>query len=125
MNDNLSGKIKLSLGVSKAFEEFIVHTNLSYHGPINNNTWEALYEFIEYTHAHNVRLGEDQLRELLLAEGARPQDADEIADVYLHGRNLLYRKRPWGTLRMYSWLRSKKEKGKVKQSFFERVSKHT
>lgn len=123
MNDNVSRKVKLSPGVSKVFDEFIISTNLLHHGPINANTWEALYEFIEYTHAHHVRLGEDQLKELLLADGTRPQDADDIAQVYFHGRNLLYKKRPWDTRRMYGWLRSKKEKEMAMQSFRERSLK--
>jgi len=106
----------------KAFKEFILYTNLP-NGPINNNTWEALYDFIEYTHAHNVRLGDDQLRDLLLKEGANLQDADEIANAYLHGRNLLYKKRPWDNQRMYSWLRTQKEKREIKTSFIKRLAK--
>jgi len=123
MNNNVSRKVRLSPGVSKAFYEFILYTNLSHHGPVNNNTWEALYEFIKYTHAHNVRLDEDQLKELLLEEGARPQDANKIAQVYFHCRNLLYKKRPWDTRRMHSWLRTKKEKEDAKQSFREKLLK--
>ncbi len=86
-------------------------------------TWEALYDFIKYTHSHNVRLGDDQMQDLLLGEGAKPKDAEEIAQVYFHGRNLLYRKRPWDIQRMYSWLRSKKEKEKIIQEFKKRLIK--
>jgi len=117
MKSNLLSKAKLSPGVAKAFESFILHTNLSFGGPINNMTWEALYDFIKYAHAHRVRLGDDQMRDLLLSEGAKPKDAEKIAQVYLHGRNLLYRKRPWDIQRMYSWLRSKKEKEKIVKEF--------
>ncbi len=125
MRENKSGKVKLSPEVSKAFGDFIVYTNFSHHGRINIDTWEALYDFIEYTHAHHIRLGEDQLRELLLAEGASLEDADEVSNVYFHCRNLLYKKRPWDVLRMHCWLRTRQEKKKIKQDFFERVSKIT
>lgn len=122
MKNKLLSKIKLSPGVAKAFENFILHTNLSFGGPINNMTWEALYDFIRYTHAHNVRLGDDQMRNLLLSEGANPKDAEEISRAYLHGRNLLYKKRPWDDQRMYSWMRSKKEKEKVIEEFNNRIA---
>ncbi|MCE5319173.1 MAG: hypothetical protein LLG04_17650 [Parachlamydia sp.] len=125
MREIKSKKVNLSPAVSKAFGNFIVYTNFSHHGRININTWEALYDFIEYTHAHHIRLGEDQLTELLLAEGASLEDADEVANVYFHCRNLLYRKRPWDVLRMHSWLRTRKEKENIIQGFFERVSKNT
>jgi hypothetical protein len=101
MKDNTTRKVKVSPAVLKAFDNFILYANFSHHGRINTNTWEALYDFIEYTHAHNIRLGEDQLRELLLAEGASQEDADEVATVYFHCRNLLYTKRPWDDLRMH------------------------
>jgi len=121
MKNNLLSKAKLSPGVAKAFEHFILCTNLSFGGPINNTTWEALYDFIKYTHSHHIRLGDDQMRDLLLSEGAKPKDAEEIALVYLHGRNLLYKKRPWDIQRMYSWLRSKKEKEKIVKEFKKRL----
>lgn len=118
-------KAKLAPGVAKAFEAFILATNLSFGGPINNMTWEALYTFIRYTHSHNVRLGDDQMRDLLLSEGAQPNDAESIAQVYLHGRNLLYRKRPWDGQRMYSWLRSKKERSQALSEFKERFKSNS
>lgn len=121
MKNNLLSKAKLSPGVRKEFENFILRTNLPFGGPINNMTWEALYDFIWYTHSHNVRLGDDQVRDLLLSEGAKPKDAENIAQAYLHGRNLLYKKRPWDNQRMYSWLRSKKEKEKIVKAFYEDI----
>jgi hypothetical protein len=120
MKKDLSRKIKLPAGVAKAFEQFILHTNIP-GGPINNNTWEALYEFIEYTHAHKVRLGDDELRDLLLQKGATQQDADEIASIYLHARNLLYKKRPWDIQRMYGWIQTKKEKKEKIEEFYKRI----
>ena len=121
MKNDFQGNIKLSPGVTKAFEEFILYTNLPGGGSINNNAWEALYEFINYTHKHNVRLGDDDLRDLLLQIGATQQNADEIASVYLHGRNLLYKKRPWDIRRMYSWAQTKKEKKGRMREFYERL----
>jgi len=94
VKNNFLSNSKLSPGVTKELENFILHTNLSFGGPINNATWEALYEFIIYAHTYRVRLGDDQMRDLLLSEGAKRADAEEIAQVYLHGRNLLYKKRP-------------------------------
>jgi hypothetical protein len=99
--------------VARALDEFLLMTSLSFGGPINNETYEALYDFIQYTHAHNVLLGDDEFRDILLAEGAQGKDAEEIASIYLHSRNLLYRKRPWDDRRMYGWLRSRKEKQKL------------
>jgi len=125
MKNKALTKMKISPAALKAFGDFINYTNFSYHGRINNDTWEALYDFIEYTHTHHIRLGEDQLKELLLADGASPEDADEVSNVYFHCRNLLYRKRSWDIRRMYSWLRTRQEKEKIKQDFFERVSKRT
>jgi len=125
MENNKTKKIKISSAASKAFYNFMLHTNFSHHGRININTWEALYDFIEYTHAYHIRLGEDQLRELLLEEGANQEDAEEVANVYFHCRNLLYKKRPWDVLRMHCWLRTSQEKDKIKQDFFERVTKRT
>ena len=123
MKNNFFNKTKLSPGVAKKLENFILHTNLSFGGPINNMTWEALYELIRYAHAHRVRLGDDQMRDILMSEGAKPEDAEEIAKVYLHGRNLLYKKRPWDIQRMYSWLRSKKEKKKIIEEFRNNLTK--
>ena len=117
MKNNFLSNSKLSPGVTKELENFILHTNLSFGGPINNATWEALYEFIIYAHTYRVRLGDDQMRDVLLSEGAKRADAEEIAQVYLHGRNLLYKRRPWDIQRMYSWLRSKKEKKKILEEF--------
>lgn len=125
MKNKALTKLKISPSALKAFGDFITYTNFSHHGKINNNTWEALYDFIEYTHAHHIRLGEDQLKKLLLADGASLEDADEVSNVYFHCRNLLYKKRPWDIRRMYSWLRTRQEKEKIKQDFFERVSKST
>jgi hypothetical protein len=117
MNQNIKVKIRLSKGVAQAFDSFIIHTNLSSGGPINNLTWEALYGFIEYTHSHNVRLGDDQLRDLLVNSGAKPEAAEETAIIYLHGRNLLYKKKAYDIQKMYSWLRSRKENETLKIDF--------
>jgi hypothetical protein len=93
MNQDSKDKLKLSKGVSRAFENFLIQTNLPHGGQINNLTWEALYSFIKYTHSFNVRLGDDQLRDMLLYSGAKLEDAEKLAMVYLHGRNLLYKKK--------------------------------
>ena len=125
MENKTKRKVKLSPAVLKAFDDFMLYTNFSHQGRVNINTLEALYDFIEYTHVHHIRLGEDQLRELLLAEGASHEDAEEVANVYFHCRNLLYRKRPWDVLRMHSWLRTRQENAKIKQDFLERAAKNT
>jgi hypothetical protein len=91
-------KRKFFPGVSRALDDFLLKTNLSFGGPLNNETYEALYEFIKYTHANSVRLSDDVFRDFLLEQGAQISDADKIASIYLHCRNLLYRKRRRWTL---------------------------
>jgi hypothetical protein len=39
-------KRKFFPGVSRALDDFLLKTNLSFGGPLNNETYEALYEFI-------------------------------------------------------------------------------
>lgn len=106
-------KRKLSPGVARALDEFLLTTSFSFGGSINNETYEALYAFLQYTHAHNVLLGDDELRDILIEEGAQKEDAEEIASIYLNSRNLLFRKKPWDDRRMYEWLRSRNEKQKL------------
>ena len=102
--------MNLSPGVRKAFYNFLLYTNFSHGGTINNNAWEALYDFVKYTHAHKVLLSDDQFKNLLISEGARVHDAEKFSTIYLHCRNLLYKKRPWDSGRMYSWLKNKKQR---------------
>ncbi len=111
----MKSNIKLSPGVKKVFYNFMLHTNFSHGGRINTNAWDALYRFIRYTHSHNVLLSDEKLKQLLISEGAREDDADILAMVYLHGRNLLYKKRPHDVGRMYAWLKNKKQRSQERE----------
>lgn len=120
-----SRKKKLSPGVQKAFDNFILITNFGHGGRINNITREALYDFAIYAHKHRVLLGDEQLKELLLEAGAGAEDAVELSTSYFHSRNVLYHKRPWDLGRMYSWLKTKKQREKERLEYIKKRRKNT
>ncbi len=77
---------------------------------MNNYAWEQYHEFIKYTHRYRVRLGDDDVREILIQSGVRKEVANELANIYLHSRNVLYRKRKWERNNLYAFLNTKKQK---------------
>ena len=120
-----SRKKKLSPGVQKAFDNFILITSFGHGGRINNITREALYNFAIYAHKYRVLLGDEQLKELLLEAGAGAEDAIELSTSYFHSRNVLYHKRPWDLGRMYSWLKTKKQREKERLEYIKKRRKNT
>ena len=118
---NMKNNIRLSPGVEKAFYDFLLLTNYLHGGRINTNAWEGLYKFIRYTHSHNVLLSDAQLKQLLILEGAREDDADIMATVYLHCRNLLHKKRPYDGSMMYAWLKSRKQRNREREEYLKSI----
>ena len=114
---------RLAPGAQEEFYQFLLRTNLSHGGSINNVTWEALYEFIRYAHSHNLSLAEYDFERLLIRNGCGFDEAQELATVYLHGRNLLHRKRPWDDTRMHAWLKKKERLEQARQALKDRLSK--
>ena len=113
---------RLASGAQKEFHQFLLRTSLPHGGSINNETWEALYEFIHYAHSHNLLLTDYDFGRLLVRYGCGFDEAEELATMYLHGRNLLHRKRPWDHTKMCAWLQKKERLERARQAVRDRQS---
>ena len=51
--------------------------------------WKRFYVFIQAAHEGHTKLLPYELKELLIANGFRPDMAERLSDVYHHGRALL------------------------------------
>ncbi len=114
---------KITAGTEKAFNDFLLSSMITSGGNMNNFAWEKYHEFIKYAHRYRVRLGDDDVREMLLKSGVRKEIADELARVYLHCRNVLYQRRSWEKNNLYAWLNTRKEKDKLIEEYKEQINK--
>lgn len=90
-------------------------------GNLNNFAWEQYHEFIKYTHRYRVRLSDDDVREMLIQSGVRNEVAHELSTVYLHCRNVLYRKKKWEANSLYSFLNTKSQKEKLIEEYRKEI----
>jgi hypothetical protein len=83
---------------------------------LSTSAWEELYAFISYVHSHNVRLSDSDFYRLLELNGFSSEYAHDLAEFYIHARNLLHLRRSWpGWNAMpphscwYGWLKTKEQ----------------
>jgi len=93
---------QLPPGAQRLFDRFLA--SASARQVVSAHAWGALYAFIRHVHAHNVRLSDIEFRRLLVVKGFGTDQAYELAEFYLHARNLLYLVRGYGTAALYPHL---------------------
>lgn len=77
---------KLSHNVVPVFNEFITSANKE---ALVLADWKRFYSFIRIAHSSRIRLHEEGVYRLLVKHGFKKKYAQEIANIYHHGRALL------------------------------------
>lgn len=77
---------KLSPNVEPVFNEFITSANKE---DLVLSDWKRFYSFIRIAHSSRIRLNEEGVSRLLVKHGFEEKYAQEIANIYSHGRALL------------------------------------
>lgn len=77
---------KLSLNVAPVFNKFIASANKD---DLALSDWKRFYSFIRIAHSSRIKLNDEGVIRLLVKNGFTDEYAQEIADVYYHGRALL------------------------------------
>ena len=75
--------VKLSLQSQAAFNLFAEHSDKAIP---NEFDWGHFYDFIYKTHSLHIKLGSEDITDLLIDTGFSEVCASHLADVYMHGR---------------------------------------
>lgn len=70
----------------KYFLSFVNCANKSIPHPLDMNRF---YKFVRFCHTRRVKLDQHELREYLLRGGFPERNAEDLSEVYYHGRKLL------------------------------------
>lgn len=88
---------RLPKQAKEILQRYLACANTSYAHPVD---LPLFYDFVIHCHEHRVSLMSDDLRALLLAEGLPADAAEELTNIYDHGRALMaWRISPQRTIR--------------------------
>lgn len=77
---------KLPPGAQKFFDRFTIFPDIGISHPLER---ENFHKFIKYCHQFRVKLDGNQLETLLKRKGFSEEKAEELSQIYVHGRELL------------------------------------
>lgn len=83
---------KLPAKAQQVFARFVGCANKR---ALHPRDWHRFYDFIWHCHGRRLKLGDDDVKRLLVTAGFRKDKARYIADVYEHGRELLRSRYAW------------------------------
>lgn len=80
---------RLPKEADRLFRRYLAQASRGYAHALD---WAVFYDFILHCHDFRVALVAEELKDLILASGFAETPADELAEVYRHGRALLKRR---------------------------------